>query len=88
MNIQAVDIVLAAQGAPVEVFFNVRGAMPASPLKLHSVEQSSVGRWTCHFVPQRDGLEIGYQSVLKLQEGLLRQFPILRVESHTDPVAA
>lgn len=88
MNIQAVDIVLAASGSPVEIFFRVRCAMPASPLKLESVEQEAPGRWTCHFVPQRPEAEIRYASVLKLQDGLSQDFAILRVESHSDPAAA
>lgn len=88
MNIQAVDLIIAAKGAPVEVFFHVRRAAPASPLKLHSVEQIAAGRWKCHFVPQREDLAIGYPSVLKLQEGISRELTILAVESHSEAVAA
>jgi hypothetical protein len=52
------------------------------------VEHVASGRWKCHFVPQRDGLDIGYPSVLKLQEGISRELTILAVESHSDAVAA
>jgi hypothetical protein len=84
MFVERVDIRIQSESGPDEVAEALRQACSSSPFALRSVTSTWTGVHDCSFQTKREGLAVGYASIIELQHRVHQSYDIVSVDRITD----
>jgi hypothetical protein len=83
MFVERVDIQIESASGPNEVADTLRQLCSGGPFALRSVTSTWTGAHDCSFETKREGLAVGYSSVIELQHAVHQVYDIVSVDRIT-----